>query len=193
MRTIRLTPSLRSSLLVFIVLILTLACTIFVGGPEYPQPPIPFSPEAVLQMENQLKRAAAAGALTGEITLQMDEVQLTSYLTYKLLSNPTPLFTQPQVYLRNGSITIYGKAQRGYLQANVRLVVSVGQDASGRPSLQLTAADFGPLPLPEGLNKAITAILEEAYLGSLGPVATGFRIQSITIADGTMTIVGRTR
>jgi hypothetical protein len=43
------------------------------------------------------------------------------------------------------------------------------------------------------LNKAITAIIEEAYTGALGPVATGFRIQSIIIADGMMMIVGSIR
>ncbi len=183
----------RALLLSLAVLAFSVACIIFVGGPEYPQHPIPFSPEAVLQMENQLQRAVQAGATTGEITLEIDEVQLTSYLTYKLLSTPSPLFTEPQVYLRDNAVTIYGKARRGYFEANIRIVLNVGQDENGRPSLQIAAADFGPFPLPEDLNKAITAIIEEAYLGSLGPVATGFRIQSITIANGILTISGRTR
>ena len=103
------------------------------------------------------------------------------------------MFTDPQVYLRDGQMRIYGKSKQGYLSANIGIVLEVGTDADGRPKLKLVSADFGPFPLPEGLNDAITAIIEEAYTGALGPVATGFRLQSITIADGVMTIVGRIR
>jgi hypothetical protein len=34
-------------------------------------------------------------------------------------------------------------------------------------------------------------MVREAYVGSLGPVATGLRIESINIADGVMTVNGR--
>ncbi len=180
-------------LIAIAALMVTLACAIFVGGPDYPQPPIPISAEAVIALQEQAKAALAAGAASGEITLQINEVQLTSYLAYKLFENPTPMFVDPQVYLRESQMTIYGRAHRGYFFANIRIVLSVGQDEEGRPQLQLASADFGPLPLPEGLNKSITAIIEEAYTGALGPVATGFRITSISIADGIMTIVGRIR
>jgi len=61
-----------------IALALTLACTIFVGGPDYPQPPIPISPEAITSLQEEVKAAALAGAASGEITLKMSETQLTS-------------------------------------------------------------------------------------------------------------------
>jgi len=174
-------------------LAISLACTIFVGGPEIPQPPIPISAEAVTSLQEQIKAAVEEGALSGEVTLFMNETQLTSYLAYKNLDDPSPLFTEPQVYLRDGQMRIYGKTQQGNFTANIGIVLSVGLDAEGRPELQLTSADFGPFPLPDGLNKAITAIIEEAYTGALGPVATGFRIKSIIIADGMMMIVGSIR
>jgi len=174
-------------------LAITLACAIFVGGPEIPEPLIPVSAEAVTSLQEQIKAAVEAGAASGEVTLQINETQLTSYLAYKNADNPNPMFTEPQVYLRDGQMRIYGKAQRGYLIANIGIVLAVGLDAEGRPELQLVSADFGPLPLPDGLNKAITAVIEEAYTGALGPVATGFRIKSLTIADGVMTVVGNIR
>ncbi len=175
------------------VLLATLACTIFVGGPEIPYQPIPVSTEAVTALADQIKIAVTAGVGSGEVTLLINETQLTSYLASKLENDPNPMFTDPQVYLRDGQMRIYGKAQRGALIANIGIVLEVGVDADGRPILKLVSADFGPLPLPDGLNEAITAIIEEAYTGSLGPVATGFRLQSITIADGVMTVVGRIR
>ena len=177
----------------FVTLVVTLACTIFVGGPEIPQPPIPVSADAVTQLQEQIKNAVAAGAVSGEVTLQINEVQLTSFLTYKFLEDETPILTEPQVYLRDGQMRIFGKTQQGNFAANIGIVLAVGLDENGEPALQITSADFGPLPLPDGLNKAITALIEEAYTGALGPVATGFRITSIAIADGVMTIVGRIR
>jgi hypothetical protein len=171
----------------------TLACTIFVGGPDFPEPPIPISAEAVTSLQEQIKAAVEAGAASGEVTLQMNETQLTSYLAYKNINDPNALFTDPQVYLRDGQMRIYGKTKQGSFTANIGIVLSVGLDADGRPELQLASADFGPFPLPAGLNKAITAIIEEAYTGALGPVATGFRIKTITIADGIMTVVGSIR
>jgi hypothetical protein len=172
-------------------LALTLACTIFVGGPDYPEPPIPVSTEAVTSLENEIKAAVEAGAASGEVTLRITETQLTSYLAFKTQQDANPLFTEPQVYLRDGQMKIYGKSQQGNFVANVGIVLAVGLDEQGLPQLQVVSTDFGPFKAPEGLNDALTAVIEEAYTGSLGPVATGFRLSSITIADGVMTLVGR--
>jgi hypothetical protein len=175
------------------MLMITLACTIFIGGPDYPEPAIPISTEAVTSLQEEIKAAVAAGATSGEVTLIMSEVQLTSYLASKIMNDPTPMFTDPQVYLRENQMRIYGKTKQGNFAANIGIVLTVGPDAEGNPELQLTSADFGPFPLPEGLNKAITAVIEEAYTGALGPVATGFRIKTITIEDGLMMIIGNIR
>ena len=72
-------------------------------------------------------------------------------------------------------------------------VVQVGVDAEGQPLIEIVSADFGPFPAPEGLKNAITAMVKEAYTGSLGPVATGLRIETISIAGGVMTVTGRIR
>jgi hypothetical protein len=183
----------RKTIILLAVSTITLACTIFVGGPEYPQPPIPVSQEAVTSLQEQVKAAVEAGALTGEVTFVMNETQLTSYLAYKNADDPSPMFIDPQIYLRDGQMRIYGKTKQGNFTANIGIILAVGVDDTGQPELQLVSADFGPFPLPEGLNKAITAVIEEAYTGALGPVATGFRIHSISIADGVMTVVGRMR
>ena len=103
------------------------------------------------------------------------------------------MITEPQVYLRDGQMQIYGKTQQGMLTANIGIIVSVGVDENGQPKIEIVSADFGPLPAPEGLRDAIGAMVREAYTGSLGPVATGLRIESISIADGIMTISGRIR
>jgi hypothetical protein len=183
-------------------LVLTsLACTIFVGGPDYSSlPPIPVSSEAANSIKDELTRAFEAGAQTGVVTINLTEPQITSYLAARMQSDPSlqqsdkkPLITDPQVYLRDGQMQIYGKTQQGMFTANIGIIVQVGVDAEGKPTIDITSADFGPFPAPKGLKDAITAMVKEAYTGSLGPVATGLRIETISISGGVMTITGRIR
>ena len=183
-------------------LILTsLACTIFVGGPDYSTlAPIPVSAEAAESIKEELRRAFEAGLETGVVTFNITEPQITSYLAQRLQTDQalqqtdrTPLITDPQVYLRDGQMQIYGKTQQGIFAANIGIIVSVGVDEAGQPKIEIVSADFGPFPAPEGIKDAITALIREAYTGSLGPVATGLRIETIAIANGLMTVTGRIR
>ena len=169
----------------------TLACSVFIGGPDLPNPPIPVSTEAVQSLQDQMKQAAENGAQTGTVTLQISETQLTSYLAFKLESQDKPLITGPQVLLRDGQMQVFGKAQSGMLTANVSITMKVSVDENGQPKIEITQQDFGPLPAPKGLNDAVSAMIGEAFTGSLGPVATGFRLETVSIADGTMTVTGR--
>ena len=183
-------------------LVLTsLACVVFVGGPDYSNlPPIPVSAEAAESIKAEIQRAVEAAADTGVITVNLTEPQITSYLAARLQTDPSlqqsdkkPLITDPQVYLRDGQMQIYGKTQQGIFTANIGILVNMGVDANGQPQIDVASADFGPFPAPEGLKEAITAMVKEAYTGSLGPVATGLRIESISIANGVMTVTGRIR
>lgn len=183
-------------------LVLTsLACVVFVGGPDYSNlPPIPVSVAAAESIKDEIKRAVEAAADTGVITVNLTEPQITSYLAARLQNEPSlqqsdkkPLITDPQVYLRDGKMQIYGKTQQGLFTANIGIIVDVGVDANGQPQIDIASADFGPFPAPKGLKDAITALVREAYTGSLGPVATGLRIESISITNGVMTVTGRIR
>jgi len=147
-----------------------------------------------------MKRAFEAGAATGVVTLNITEPQITSYLAQRLQNDQslqqtdnTPLITEPQVYLRDGQMQIYGKTKQGMFTANIGVIIKMGVDAAGQTTIEIVSADFGPFPAPEGLKDALTAMVKEAYTGALGPVATGLRIETISIASGVMTITGRIR
>ncbi len=181
-------------ILTLLALILTsLACTIFVGGPDYPQTQIPASTQAVTRFDDQLHAAEQSAAQTGVFTLTINEEQLTSLLASKLATQDSPLISDPQVVLQDNEIQVYGKVVQGNLQANARVVLSASIDADGKPQLTVTSADFGPLPAPTGLNDAIGTMIDQTFTGALGPAAIGFRLEKITIADGTMTVSGRVK
>ena len=171
----------------------SLACSVFIGGPDYPPNPVPVSTEASGNFIEQMQQAMTLSADTGTFSIQVDETQLTSYLANKLQEQTNPPFTDPQVLLRDGQMQLFGKITRGYFVANMAVVHSVGVDENGLPKMEVVSADFGPFPAPEGLNSAISAVVEEAFTGTFGPAATGLRIENITIADGTMTLTGRVK
>jgi len=185
----------RKRILLFLIALISasLACTMFVGGPEYTEGAIPVSAEAVESLRSQIEAAALAGAESGTITLQITEEQITSYIAFRLAAQENPALQNPQVYLRDGQMQVYGKVERGFFIANVQVVLNVGVDELGQPRIEIASADFGPFPAPEGLKQSLTALITEAYAGSLGPVATGFRLESISIANGLMTVTGRIR
>jgi len=169
----------------------SLACSLFIGGPDYPEEKIPVSAEEVVNLKVNIEQAVLAGAETGVITIQITEPQLTSFLAFKMDEQENPPFSDPQIFLRDGQMKIYGRVERGFWNANVLVTVNVSIDQDGQPKLEIASADFGPFEAPNGLKQTLTAIITEAYTGSLGPVATGFRLDNITIQDGLMTVTGR--
>ena len=173
------------------LLFVDLACTFNLGGPTYPYPSIQVSTEAVGEMQSSFQTAVAFEGGSGQVTLSVSEAELTSYLYFKLQGHSKPLITNPQVYLRDGQLIIYGTTSKGYFQATSSIILNAEVDEQGHLKIVLTSADFGPLPVPNGIKEIITSTIQEAYTGALGPLATGFRLQSITISDGTMTIVGQ--
>jgi hypothetical protein len=183
----------RKRILLFLtsLILATLACSMFIGGPDYPEGTIPVSTEAVESLKTQIQAAVLAGAESGVVTIQITEEQITSYIAFKLAAQEKPILQEPQIFLRNGQMQVYGKVERGLFIANVLIALNVSVDATGQPKLEIATVDFGPLPAPEGLNQSLTALVTEAFTGSLGPVATGFRLESISIANGLMTVTGR--
>jgi hypothetical protein len=186
------------SLFLLTILFTSFACTVFVGGPDYSdRTPIPVSAEAAESLKEGIKRSFEAGLETGVVTITINESQITSVLALRLQNDSNlqqdkkPLITDPQVYLRDGQMQIFGKTQQGMLTANIGIIVNMGVDANGRATIEIASADFGPFPAPAGLKDIISAMIEEAYTGSVGPVATGLRIETISVADGIITITGR--
>lgn len=175
------------------LLMATLACTMNIGGPAYPHQQVPVSTEAAGELQSNLQTAVSAGAESGQVTLVLTEPQLTSYLATQIKTQSQPLFTDPQVFLRNNQIQIYGTVTQGFFQTTIQIVVVARVDSQGNVLIDVSNADFGPLPVPAGLKETVTAAIQEAYTGAIGPAAIGFRLESITVENGTMTIVGHTK
>lgn len=177
-------------LAVVMVLTATLACTVFLGGPAYPVVP-PADPQQAPDFAGRIASAAASAALTGEFTLDITQAELTSYLRSQLGSQSNPVLSDPEVELLDGLMIIHGRAQMGILQANVKITTELTVDENGTPQIKITQADFGPLPAPRAVREAVGSLLRETLTGPFGPAAIGFRLESIAVTDGIMTVRGR--
>ena len=171
----------------------SLACRVNLGGPERLASPPAASNAAATEASQSWSSALAGAAITGQLTVIVTEEQLTSALASRLARDEQPILQSPAVYLRDGTIQIYGLAQDGLFEANVRLVITPVLDEQGRLGFELTSADFGPFPAPEGLRSGLSGMMSEALAGPMGSLATGIRVTSVAIADGDLAIVAELR
>ena len=180
-------------LILISLLLATLGCTIDVGGPEPPGPSIPVEPNSGNQVRQAWQSAIQSAATEGSVRVLLNESQLTGFLAERFRRDENPLLTNPQVYLRQGEVEIYGTAQRAILSGRVLIAIRPEVTDQGEIRFDLSEASIGPVPAPKALRDTISALLTEAFTGSIGTLATGIRITSLAIADGEMAIVGELR
>jgi len=188
-------PQARVRSLVILVALVTasLACTVDVGGPVPPGPPIPVSQDAATILEDVWASALQGALATGQVLVILDEAQVTSLLAIRLSQQDKPVLKNPQVYLQDGQIRVYGSTIQGPLRGNVLIAIEPRLDAEGRVTFDVLSADFGPVPAPASVLDGISSVLTELFTGSLGSLATGVRVTSLAIDDGEMSIVGELR
>ena len=167
----------------------SLACDLAVSGPTPPGSPIPVSTEAAGQLSDVWK-SAIANAQNGQVSVIINETQITSFLALKLAEQQNPPLTDVQVYLRDGKVQIFGNAKAGSVSTTALVVLGVNVSAEGQISFTVEKADFGPVPVPKSLLESLSSGLNEAFTGKVGSFATGIKITSIGISDGNMAIIG---
>jgi hypothetical protein len=173
----------------YVLLAASLACAVAVEGPTPPGSPIPVSTEAAGQL-NELWKSAVANPASGQVSIVVTETQLTSFLAAKLAEAKDTVLSNPQVYLRDNKILIYGTAKAADLTTTVSAVFSTTVTEQGTLQLQVASANFGPVALPTDLLARLSIMLNDGLTGSLSDMAIGVKLTSVAIADGQMTIVG---
>lgn len=163
------------------------------GGPAAPGEPIPTSETAAQDILDAWKSAAGASASTGEIRLIINETQLTSLVAARLAEKEDPVLHDPQIYLRQGQLQVYGTVLQGPFQGEVLLSIAPTIGPDGTLAFEVTSADLGPIPAPEGMKDSLSALVTEAFAGPLGSLATGLRVTTIAIEDGELALIGELR
>ena len=172
-----------------VLLASSLACAMTVSGPTPPGSPIPVSTAAAGQLASVWQEAKVDPA-TGQISVVVTETELTSYLSYKLAEWKDAPISNPQAYLRNSRIELYGTAKAASITTTVSVAFSTTVGSDGAIQLQVASANFGPVPVPPDLLARLSLMINEGLTGSLGEMATGVKLTSVDIRDGRMTITG---
>lgn len=144
-------------------------------------------------MTEAWRSALAAAATTHKLMIVLNESQLTGFLISRLESQTKPILSNPQVFLRQGQLQIFGVAQQGPFRANVLVAIAPILKPDGSIGFEVASADVGPIPAPDSVRESLSAMLTEAFTGSIGSFATGFRIETLAIANGELAIVGELR
>ncbi len=184
--------SLRFSPTVVVLCVLgaaALACAVSVEGPTPPGSPIPISTQAAGQVD-ELWKNAVADPKDGKVTITVNETQLTSFVAAQLAASKDTVISNPQVYLRDNKILLYGTAKAGDITTTVSAAFSTTVTEQGTLQLQVASANFGPVTLPNDLLARLSIMLNDALTGSLTDLAVGVRLDSVEIGDGKMTIAG---
>lgn len=186
----------RTFLLVSAILTLilsALACNLPTGGSKTAPTEIPVSTEAVVQMATQVVAAATQAATGGPIVLEFTEQQLTSAAALELQNQNDYQVQNIQVRLRDGLMTITGDVEQSGFNLPLQIVMRVNPDSRGVPQADVVEASVGPLPIPESMTAQIESSFNQMIQAELSGSGKNIFVDSITIADGKMTILAHTQ
>jgi uncharacterized protein YpmS len=176
-----------------LLLLVSISCNLINRSDAVATQAIPVSTEALESLKQDIQAAGQQIESSGQATLVIDEQQLTSLIAFELQTQESPIFQEPQAYLRDGRIKILGKVQQGDPTSKLELVMDVSANADGRPEYQLTSAKIGLLPLPDIMLQQISGQLDTLFASKIDPRMDDIFIEKIIIADGVMTIQGHSR
>jgi hypothetical protein len=168
-----------------------LACQINLGGPE---PPGPSSPPSGSETElTDIWENAIGTISSGEFRVVFTAEQLTAFLAERMQTSEDPLISNPQVFLDTGQVQVFGFSERGPFSANILITIVPSINSENELTFEITSADFGPIPVPDSLTQGISALITEAFTGSITSRATGIRIKSLSVSDGEMVLISELR
>lgn len=164
----------------------SVACNLLTLGRQTPGPPIPVTTQAV----ESLATAVEDAQQDGTVQLVLTEAQLTSLVALKLQEAGDETISNPQVYLRDGKIQVFGDVSLDNFQATAQVVISASVDSRGNAVFDIESGSLGPFPLPENVVSQLEGRLNTIFQEEIASAAPNLFIDSIVIADGQMIVEG---
>jgi uncharacterized protein YpmS len=177
-------------LLLTMITLISLACKISLGGDEPPTNAIPVSDDAAITAQDIYDSATFTDTQNQLVAFTLTEAQVTSLVAQKLAQNSDNKVSNPQIYLQDGKIDAYATYDAEYFNVNVHFTLSVVVNADNELEVSIDNADLGPIPASDAILDSMSNMIDESIASALLPAATGFRVESIYIADGMATISG---
>jgi uncharacterized protein YpmS len=179
-------------LLVLIVLALAaLACNLPSKNSATSPTAVPYSPEEAQQFEENLQATLTSQQPGDEVTITIEEGQLSSYLAAQLAGQTDQVITNPRVHLTNGrmEVTVTVKLSEGMSLDAIGVVVP-SVESDGQPRLKVESVTLGSLPVPDTLINQFQDMVDSMLANYLGSSGTSITITKIEISEGKMMVSG---
>lgn len=182
----------RSIFIPLAVLWLTvLACKLPFQVPEPPGPPIPVSTEAFDSFKEKITQAADSIREGETVVITFSEEELTSAFTFYLQEQQNTNFSDPQVYLLDGEIQVFGSYLSGDNKVPVRLIFDPSVDDQGTPHIDIVTVDFGRFSAPDALVESVQDGFDHVWTDLVDVAGDRLWVDTINAEDGTLTIQGQ--
>jgi len=178
------------SIIVLLLVLVSLACRFTAKAPEKPIETIAVSTQAVATLEEKVKETFDQAAQGQTVELSLSEEEITSLLAQKLSEQGEISFTDPQVYLRDDKVQLFGNVQSGKLSIPLQVVLEPQVNTAGRASFKLISVNMGPISAPDSLVNTIQDQANSLITDYLQQSGASFFVESITARDGFLTIRG---
>lgn len=182
-------------LVVFCLGIAILAC----GLPSNPQPPLPSLTPSTADADAFEKSFAdaASQAKNGVFTITVTQISLSSWLALR-----APAVAKQQGYdwplknvqagLNDNKITLYGiLSVEKVPETPIQLVVTPSIDTSGGLAIKIESGQLGIVGVPSDLTDKLSKTIQDTLTAQLGQINAKYKLTSLTIKDGTLTLVGQ--
>ena len=158
------------------------------GAPERPGAPIVPSDSAGIVAKTTLENALPQpGSLS---TATLTEQQITSWLTMEMKNNPDLPLSDVQVYLRDGTIQIWGLVVGNADSTSALVIGKINVDTNGNPSFELESLQIGQQVIPNILLSQAETWLNQLLAEKINKQMPGLQIMNINISNGLITISG---
>lgn len=181
--------------LIIILFLSSLACNL--PGRNTTQattlPTIPVSTEAVDSLQDTLESAKEAFDNNQTVEITVSESQLTSLAAIELESDPYIPLSDPQIYLRDGQVSVFASLTQNQIAVPVEIVLELSTDSQGNLKYEIIKGQLGPLPVPDNIMNRLTSRLDQIINDKISISGQPVFIESISIGDGNLTLRGYKR
>ncbi|MCB9146937.1 MAG: hypothetical protein H6635_16380, partial [Anaerolineales bacterium] len=120
----------------------------------------------------------------------LTEQEITSWLALEMKNSPDLPLSDVQVYLRDGSVQVWGMVAGSENSTSVLLVGELMVNESQQPTLKLESAQIGQQVIPNILIAQIETWLNQALTDAINTNTPGLKLVSAKVTSGLVTVSG---
>ena len=158
------------------------------GAPERPGDKILTSDSAGLEAKSMLENSLPQpGSMT---TVTITEQQLTSWIAMELKNNPDLPLNEIQVYLRDGTVQVWGVVNGSESSTSALIVGELMVGTNKYPYLKIESMQIGQQVVPGMFVSQMEAWLNQSLSEAINQQAPGLSLVSLKVTSGLITVSG---